>query len=68
MYISGYSYHLGTYYDYATIKYNTSGMQQWVSRYNGPGNSDDNAYALAVDASGNVYVTGESVGSGTFGD
>lgn len=60
VYVTGYSYHLGTYYDYATVKYNTMGVQQWVRRYNGPGTSDDLANALQVDASGNVYVTGEA--------
>ncbi len=54
--------------DYATIKYAPNGDTLWVRRYNGPGNLDDYAYALALDGSGNVYVTGLSYGSGTYYD
>src|SRR4030095_1746502 len=56
----------GTYWDYATIKYNSSGAQQWVSRYNSSANADDIAFALGVDGSGNVYVTGGSYGGTNF--
>ena len=68
VYVTGRSYGSGTYYDYATIKYNSAGVEEWVARYNGPGNGDDRAYSLAVDEGGNVYMTGRSIGSGTYYD
>ncbi|MFC1794678.1 SBBP repeat-containing protein, partial [Planctomycetota bacterium] len=60
VYVTGYSYGDGTSSDYATIKYNSDGIEQWVARYNGPGNGNDLVFAMAVDDIGNVYVTGES--------
>jgi hypothetical protein len=68
VYVTGFSTGIGTERDYATIKYDTKGNELWVARYDGPGDSGDYAMAIAVDSSGNVYVTGESVGIGGEGD
>ncbi len=60
VYVTGRSYASGTNYDYATIKYNSAGAQQWLQRYSGPGNNYDRATAIVLDNSRNVYVTGWS--------
>lgn len=68
VYVTGYSTGVGTGHDYATVKYNSEGVEQWVQRYNGPGNQSDQAKKMVVDGSGNIYVTGYSTGSGTGKD
>ena len=59
--VTGYSTGIGGDFDYATIKYSSAGVPLWTNRYNGPGNSDDYASAVAVDGSNNVIVTGHSL-------
>lgn len=51
--------------DYLTIKYNSAGSEEWTSRINGSGGSVDIAYALVIDSSGSIIITGGSVGSGS---
>ncbi len=59
-YVTGSSEGAGTNSDFATIKYDQDGNEVWVARYDGPTNEGENAVALALDGTGNVYVTGWS--------
>jgi hypothetical protein len=46
--------------DYITLKYNSGGNEEWVKKYEGVVNGNDVPRALAVNAAGNVFVTGSS--------
>ena len=61
-YVAGGSYGDRSFEDYVTIKYDTNGTQLWAARYDSNYSEHDAAEAVAVDSSGNVYVTGRSQG------
>ena len=61
-YVTGKSIGPDLRYDYATVKYNRTGLFQWVGRYQSPANSSVEAKTLRLDHQGNVYVTGNSSG------
>jgi uncharacterized delta-60 repeat protein len=67
VYVTGRSQGMSGHSDYATVKYDSAGQMIWNIRYNGPGDSSNYALAIAVDASGYVYVGGWSEGAGANG-
>ncbi len=71
VYVTGSSHTDTTGYDYLTVRYDqTTGAEDWASRYNDPANGNDHAYAIAYHSGGGgrVYVTGRALGIGTFND
>jgi hypothetical protein len=67
VYVTGYDYFPGNYFDYCTIKYDSNGVQQWVRYYDGPVHGNDEARKVAVDIDGNIYVFGFSTIHGSSG-
>jgi uncharacterized delta-60 repeat protein len=60
VYVTGFTSSVSTNTDFCTIKYNQNGHQQWAAVYNSSNNGEDKAYAITIDKSYNVYVTGYS--------
>jgi hypothetical protein len=62
VYVTGYSYRgqQTKHSDYCTVKYDSNGNLIWDVRYDSRRNGMDEASAIAVDTSGNVYITGKS--------
>ena len=54
-------------YDIVTVMYDSSGAFQWAAHYDG-GHGSDLPIRIKADASGNVFVLGDSPGDGTQTD
>lgn len=63
IYVVGQGYGKDTKCDFTTIKYAPNGQVVWIRKYNGAENNYDRPYAITVDDSGNVYVTGRDWGN-----
>lgn len=70
VYITGFSYRSNTpNRDFVTIKYNpATGDTVWTKRYNGIADGGDESYAIAIDNSGNIFITGNSDQGATTAD
>ena len=68
IYVTGFSENGAGSYDFATLKYNNAGVQEWAMRFNGPANGLDYATAIKVDKNGNVYVSGFATVQGSSSD
>ncbi len=62
VFATGATFSLGTQTDYATLKFDSNGVQQWLEAYN-YANLYDVPAGIEVGATGNVYVTGASASS-----
>ncbi len=59
-FVTGFSSDRNTKEDYATIKYNPNGTEEWNNRYNSEGKNIDWAQYIEVDNKGNIFVSGWS--------
>ncbi len=58
IYTAGCSIGAGSGQDLVLIKYNSSGTEQWLKRYNGAGNGGDAVVSVKVDGAGNIIAGG----------
>lgn len=66
IYVTGYSFFSETNNDFTTLKYDlTDGTKEWQTNFDGPSSNSDQALKMKLDASENVFVTGNSHGGAT---
>jgi hypothetical protein len=60
VYVTGYSRSEATGNDFATVKYNSDGIQQWVSPSISDDPASDSGMFIVPDENGSIYVLGKS--------
>jgi len=63
VFVCGYTSDSLFFFDAVTLKYNSSGVQQWAKIYDGAVSGNDELLELTIDASSNVYVVGNTEGA-----
>jgi hypothetical protein len=58
VYVGGGSIGIGTGQDFTLVKYNSTGAEQWVKRYNGTANGGDGLVTVKIDANGDIVGAG----------
>lgn len=62
VYLCGYLQNDTTGFDFTVASYDSTGVNNWVRKYNGTGNSDDRAFGIIIDTDENILATGYSTG------
>jgi Secretion system C-terminal sorting domain/Beta-propeller repeat len=65
VFVTGYTKTASQGKDFVTIKYNASGVQQWVHTFNGTAGGNDSAAAMVISDTNQIYVTGYSFNGAT---
>jgi hypothetical protein len=68
IYASGFSHLTQSSHDYITVRLDQNGDEVWFTRFDGPASASDQMSDFVLDQSGNLFVTGSSVGTGTNRD
>jgi uncharacterized delta-60 repeat protein len=63
VYAAGMTRGSGTLEDFTIISLSTTGDTNWTYRYNGPGNSYDQAYSIVYGSDNNIYGAGYTTGT-----
>lgn len=68
VFVAGLSEGTGSMDDIVIIKYDATGNEIWLNRYNSPAGRNDVANNISVDVSGNIIVSGFIAGTSSLND